>query len=99
MSQGMLDLVESDLERLFAERRARIAVVGFGYIGAVIGAVFADRGWDVIGLDVRAEVVDEINAGKTRVREPGLDEVVAARSPRVTSAPPPTSRRLRTSTW
>ncbi|OBA76808.1 nucleotide sugar dehydrogenase [Mycobacterium sp. 1554424.7] len=57
--------------------RSGIAVVGFGYIGTVIGAVLADRGWPVTGIDVRQNVVDEINSGKTSVPEPGLGEMVA----------------------
>ncbi|WP_235674517.1 nucleotide sugar dehydrogenase [Mycolicibacterium pulveris] len=57
--------------------RSGIAIVGFGYIGTVIGAVLADRGWPVTGIDVRQNVVDEINLGKTTVPEPGLDELVA----------------------
>ncbi len=52
-------------------------MVGFGYIGTVIGAVLADRGWPVTGIDVRQSVVDEINLGKTTVAEPGLSELVA----------------------
>jgi UDP-N-acetyl-D-mannosaminuronate dehydrogenase len=43
----------------------------------VIGAVLADRGWPVTGIDVRQTVVDEINLGKTTVPEPRLNELVA----------------------
>ncbi|MUL63424.1 nucleotide sugar dehydrogenase [Mycobacterium sp. CBMA 234] len=57
--------------------RSGIAVVGFGYIGTVIGAVLADRGWPVTGIDVRQSVVDDINQGRTSVAEPGLGELVA----------------------
>ncbi|AQT79169.1 nucleotide sugar dehydrogenase [Mycolicibacterium litorale] len=57
--------------------RSGIAVVGFGYIGTVIGAVLADRGWPVVGIDVRDSVVDDINSGRTNVPEPGLGELVA----------------------
>lgn len=77
MAHGILDLPAEELDALFARSGARIAVVGFGYIGVVIGAVLADRGWQVTGIDVRPGVVAEINDGKTRVREPGLDDLVA----------------------
>ncbi|NYG07364.1 UDP-N-acetyl-D-mannosaminuronic acid dehydrogenase [Phycicoccus badiiscoriae] len=77
MAHGMLDLPADELDALFARREARVAVVGFGYIGVVIGAVLADRGWQVTGIDVRPEVVGEITRGTTRVREPGLDDLVA----------------------
>src|ERR1700753_859762 len=57
--------------------RAGTAVVGFGYIGTVIGAVLADRGWPVTGIDVRQSVVDEINLGKSTVPEPGVGELLS----------------------
>ena len=56
--------------------RARVAVVGYGYIGAVIAAALAQRGYDVTGIDVRPAVVEEANAGRTSVPEPGLKEAV-----------------------
>lgn len=67
----------AETETLLSHRSARVAVVGFGYIGTVIGAVVADRGWNVVGIDVRSEVVTEINAGRTSVRDPELDAIVA----------------------
>ena len=66
------------MDRLVKERAVGVAVVGFGYIGTVIGAVLADRGWRVSGIDVREPVVDEINAGRTtHVREPQIDDLLA----------------------
>lgn len=57
-------------------RTVRVAVVGFGYIGTCIGAVIADRGYSVVGIDVRKSVVDEINSGRTSIAEPGLNDLV-----------------------
>jgi len=69
----------TEVDRLIKERAIGVAVVGFGYIGTVIGAVLADCRWRVTGIDVRQTVVDEINAGHTtHVREPHLDELIAA---------------------
>lgn len=42
----------------------RISVVGLGYIGLPTAAVFANQGVEVIGVDVKADVVDSINRGK-----------------------------------
>lgn len=68
---------DAEIDFLVRGQRSGIAVVGFGYIGTVIGAVLADRGWPVTGIDVRQSVVDEINLGKTTVPEPGLSELVS----------------------
>jgi UDP-N-acetyl-D-mannosaminuronic acid dehydrogenase len=77
MAEGVFGRSDADIDLLVRGMRSGIAVVGFGYIGTVIGAVLADRGWPVTGIDVRQSVVDEINLGKTTVPEPGLDELVA----------------------
>lgn len=54
----------------------RIAIVGFGYIGTCIGAVLADRGYHVTGIEPRQETVEEIGRGETSLHEPGLPELV-----------------------
>ena len=77
MPEGVFGRSDAEIDQLVRGKRSGIAVVGFGYIGTVIGAVLADRGWPVTGIDVRQHVVDEINLGATSVREPGLDELVA----------------------
>jgi len=77
MLTGAFGRSDAEIDLLVRGMRSGIAVVGFGYIGTVIGAVLADRGWPVTGIDVRQSVVDEINLGKTTVPEPGLNELVA----------------------
>lgn len=41
----------------------KIAVIGMGKIGLPLAAQFADRGHEVVGVDINAETVDTINAG------------------------------------
>ncbi|MGB3481634.1 MAG: nucleotide sugar dehydrogenase [Mycobacterium sp.] len=77
MVEGVFGRSDAEVDLLVRGMRSGIAVVGFGYIGTVIGAVLADRGWPVTGIDVRQNVVDEINEGRTAVPEPGLSELVA----------------------
>lgn len=76
MARNVFGHSDSDIDELVRGKRSPIAVVGFGYIGTVIGAVLADRGWPVTGFDVREQIVDEINDGRTSIREPGLDELI-----------------------
>ena len=75
--KGVFGRSDAEIDLLVRGMRSGIAVVGFGYIGTVIGAVLADRGWPVTGIDVREHVVNEINAGRTVVPEPGLGELVS----------------------
>ena len=77
MARGAFGRSDADIDLLVRGMRSGIAVVGFGYIGTVIGAVLADRGWPVTGIDVREGVVDGINHGTTSVPEPGLGDLVA----------------------
>jgi dTDP-alpha-D-glucose dehydrogenase len=77
MPEGVFGRSDAEIDLLVRGKQSGIAVVGFGYIGTVIGAVLADCGWPVTGIDVRQSVVDEINLGKTNVSEPGLDDLVA----------------------
>lgn len=56
----------------------RIAVLGLGYVGLPVAAILASRGFEVIGVDVVAEIVDVINSGKIHIVEPDLNMVVQA---------------------
>ena len=54
----------------------RVAVVGFGYVGACVGAALAARRYQVIGIDSRTEIVEGINRGEVTISEPGLGDLV-----------------------
>lgn len=54
-----------------------VCVVGLGYVGLPMAAVLARAGRQVVGVDVRPEVVEAINRGEVVIHEPGLDELVA----------------------
>jgi UDPglucose 6-dehydrogenase len=56
----------------------RIAVIGLGKLGAPLAAVLASKGNDVLGIDVNPEAVQLVNQGRAPVKEPGLQELVAA---------------------
>jgi GDP-mannose 6-dehydrogenase len=54
----------------------RVSVFGLGYVGSVSAAAFAADGHEVVGVDVNAEKVAAINAGRSPIVEPGLDELL-----------------------
>lgn len=68
---------EELLQQKLRTKKLNIAIVGFGYIGTCIGAVLAEKGYNVIGIDTRKKIVEEINSGTTSISEPGLKELVA----------------------
>ena len=55
-----------------------ISMIGLGYIGLPTAALFASRGVQVVGVDVRPAVVDTINAGRIHIVEPELAGIVRA---------------------
>lgn len=55
-----------------------VAVIGLGYVGIVTAACLADAGNTVVGIDPVPSKVDSVNAGRTPIVEPGLDELVAS---------------------
>ena len=56
----------------------QISVVGLGRLGAPLAAVFASKGFRVIGTDLNREYIDAINNGTAPVDEPRLQELIGA---------------------
>ena len=54
----------------------KICILGLGYIGLPTGALLANKGYEVYGVDVIQSVVDTINQGKIHIVEPELDVFV-----------------------
>src|SRR5262245_52459012 len=55
----------------------RVAVIGAGKMGLPLACQIASRGATVIATDLRASVVDAINAGTSPIDEPGVPELLA----------------------
>jgi UDPglucose 6-dehydrogenase len=54
----------------------KIAVVGTGYVGLVVGACLAENGNNVICVDRDTSKIDMLRAGRMPIYEPGLEEMV-----------------------
>jgi GDP-mannose 6-dehydrogenase len=68
----------------------KVSVFGLGYVGCVSAAAFADDGHEVVGVDVIPDKVAAVNAGRSPIVEPGLDDLlqrgVASRRLRATTS-------------
>ncbi|MEW5718539.1 MAG: nucleotide sugar dehydrogenase, partial [Chloroflexota bacterium] len=51
------------LEAKIANKTARIAVVGLGYVGLPLAVEFASEGFSVVGVDIDTRKVDSLNKG------------------------------------
>jgi len=54
----------------------KVAVVGTGYVGLVVGACLAETGNDVVCADVDAGKIRSLKANKLPIYEPGLEPIV-----------------------
>jgi UDPglucose 6-dehydrogenase len=61
----------------------KLSVVGLGKLGCPLMAVFAEKGFDVMGVDVNSEIVDQVNAGKAPFVEPMLQELLSRNTNRI----------------
>jgi UDP-N-acetyl-D-mannosaminuronic acid dehydrogenase len=56
----------------------KVCVMGLGYIGLPTSAMLASRGVNVLGVDIKPEVVQTVNKGQIHIVEPDLDMLVRA---------------------
>ena len=54
----------------------KVAVAGTGYVGLVTGVCLAERGNQVICVDINAEKIDLLNSGRSPIYEPGLEDLM-----------------------
>ncbi len=69
----------AELRQKLEKKEARLAVIGMGYVGLPVAAMFADVGFNVQGVEIRPERVEKINAGICPIEgeEPGLAVLLA----------------------
>jgi UDP-N-acetyl-D-mannosaminuronic acid dehydrogenase len=54
----------------------KLCTIGLGYIGLPTSIMFAKHNVEVVGVDVRPEVINSLNNGLIHIEEPGLQEAL-----------------------
>ncbi len=56
----------------------KVCIVGLGYIVLPTASVLANKGFDVLGCDIRSDVLEAVGSGRTHILEPDLEILVRA---------------------
>src|SRR5438445_2736113 len=81
-------MVKDKIISLITEKRARIGVVGLGYVGLPLLAEFARNGFSCTGFEVNAGKSAQINAGSSYIGDissAAIKELVGAKRLRATT--------------
>jgi nucleotide sugar dehydrogenase len=54
----------------------KVAILGCGYVGLTLAAVMADVGFDVMGVEIRDDVLAMLQRGEPHFHEPGLQAML-----------------------
>ena len=59
---------------------ADVSIIGLGYVGLPLAAILAGKDMKVLGIDIRADVVNNVNSGLAPAFEPQLEDMVRVAS-------------------
>ncbi|MEE8401497.1 MAG: nucleotide sugar dehydrogenase [Candidatus Hydrothermarchaeaceae archaeon] len=59
-----------------SQKSACLGILGLGYVGLPMAAIFAKRGFKVLGGDINPKIVNAINRGESPINEKGLGDIV-----------------------
>src|SRR5260370_38336400 len=62
-------MIKNEIIDLIKDKRARVGVVGLGYVGLPLATEFARNGFKIIGFEVDERKAERINAGETYISD------------------------------
>jgi UDP-N-acetyl-D-glucosamine dehydrogenase len=81
-------MIKDEITALITAKKARVGIVGLGYVGLPLVVEFALNGFEAIGFEVDQEKADRINAGESYigdVRSSTVKELVESKRLRATT--------------
>ncbi len=69
--------MKNELKKLIKEKKAKIAVLGMGYVGLPIALAFCEKGFKCIGIDTNPEKIKELKKGKSPLAEISSKRILA----------------------
>jgi nucleotide sugar dehydrogenase len=54
----------------------KVAIFGMGYVGLTLSVSLANRGHQVVGVDIDENLIKRLNSGESHVHEPGLNHMM-----------------------
>ncbi len=55
---------------------ADVCIIGLGYVGLPLAAILANKAMTVAGVDIREDVINNVNTGRAPAFEPQLERMV-----------------------
>jgi UDP-N-acetyl-D-glucosamine dehydrogenase len=71
---------KADVVQSFRDKTAVIGIVGLGYVGLPLALRFSEVGYRVLGFDIHAGKVAQLNAGQTLIEHIPTSAIAAARA-------------------
>lgn len=71
--------IEKDFLAKIKSRRARVGVIGLGYVGLPLARVFSQAGFRVLGFDIDPEKVRALGEGRSYIKSVSAETVQAMR--------------------
>ena len=78
LSINMRHIMKNITIQKFADKSAKIGIVGLGYVGLPLMLRYVDIGYKVLGFDIDAEKVNKLNNGETYIEHIPAEKIAAA---------------------
>src|SRR5256885_17258577 len=69
MTSGTVVGVQALLNSRIETKQARVAIIGLGYVGLPLAVEFGQSGFKVLGIDINAEKIAQLNRGESYVKD------------------------------